>query len=134
MQIAEVPLTIVWQMRKNVMYPHHTLEQVQLKNDADGTHLGIWDNDICLSVISLFVENGTMQFRKFATLIAYQNQGIGTKLLQHSFNWALNNNCTKIWCNARLTALPFYKKFGMEAIGETWFENGHTFVKMVKTI
>ncbi|MFY8003405.1 MAG: GNAT family N-acetyltransferase, partial [Chitinophagaceae bacterium] len=73
-------------------------------------------------------------FRKFATLTSHQNKGIGTQLLQHSFNRALNNNCTSIWCNARLTALPFYKKFGMEAVGETWFENGHTFVKMVKSI
>lgn len=134
MQIAEVPLPIVWQMRKDVMYPHHTLEQVKLNNDETALHLGVWDKGICLSVISLFVENNVLQFRKFATLTAYQNKGIGTQLLQHCFNWALSNRCTSICCNARLTALPFYSKFGMETVGETWFENGHTFVKMVKTI
>jgi len=38
----------------------------------------------------------------------------------------------RIWCNARLSALPFYERFAMKAVGEPWTKKGIEFIKMEK--
>jgi predicted GNAT family N-acyltransferase len=47
---------------------------------------------------------------------------------------AANKKCISIWCNARLSALPFYEKFGMQAEGEPWTKHGIEFIKMNKQL
>lgn len=129
-EIKEVPLLTVWHMRKTVMYPEMTLEAMRLQDDESGTHLGLYDDGILGSVISLFYRGDVLQFRKFATVAHVQGKGYGTKLLQHVFTAAKRDSVQRIWCNARTTALPFYQKFGMQPFGEVWLENGHEFIKM----
>lgn len=129
-RIAEVPLATIWQMRRDVMYPEMTLEDVQLPDDASGMHLGLFDGDVLCSVISLFYKNGELQFRKFATVTSLQGKGYGKQLLQHVFDQARKEEIKRIWCNARTTATGLYEKFGMRPFGETWAQHGHQFIKM----
>jgi phosphoribosylformimino-5-aminoimidazole carboxamide ribotide isomerase len=117
-------------MRQMVMYPEHTLEQVKLKDDAAGMHLGLFDNGALCSVVSLFNEGTVLQFRKFATVTALQGKGYGSMLLRTVFERAKSGGVQRIWCNARTTAVSFYQKFGMEPFGDAWEENGHRFIKM----
>lgn len=133
-QIKDVFLEAVWQMRKDVMYPSFTIEQVKLKDDEEGLHLGLYNNSELISVISVFVRNDVMQFRKFATKEQYQNKGYGTLLLQHIMTMAVQEHCNVIWCNARTSAKKFYEKFGMCITGETWLQDGHEFIKMEKQL
>lgn len=134
MQIKEAPIEAVWQMRQTIMYPSFALEQVKLPGDSEGLHLGLYEAGELVSVISVFTETGSMQFRKFATQKGYQGKGYGTRLLQHVLELAVRNGCTAIWCNARTSALPFYEKFGLQAVGETWMQHGHMFIKMEKQL
>lgn len=128
--IQEVPLETIWRIRKEVMYPEHTLEQVMLPNDAAGKHLGLFENGEIRTIISLFTKDHSLQFRKFATLTAHQGKGFGKYLLQHVFAEAKRNGMTAIWCNARTSAMGLYQQFGMVPFGETWEQHGHQFVKM----
>jgi GNAT superfamily N-acetyltransferase len=130
MEIKEVPLQKIWEIRKEVMYPSFSLEEVKLKDDELGKHLGLFVNEELVSIISLFIKNNELQFRKFATLELQQGKGYGKKLLQHVFDLAKQNNYNLIWCNARTSALGLYEKFGMKAFGESWNKNGYDFVKM----
>ena len=134
MLIKEVPIEKVWQIRQQVMYPKETLEFVRLEDDALGTHLGLYQDDRLLSVISLFERDGTIQFRKFATITNEQGKGYGTRLLQYVMDWAVKNEKKIIWCNARLSATSMYEKFGMQQTGNSWEKYGIEFIKMQKQL
>ncbi len=132
--IREVPMEDVWNMRQAIMYPDEPIDFVKLDNDDDGIHLGLYENDVLLSVISLFEEQETVQFRKFATIVSRQGRGFGTKLLQYVMDWAVKNTKKSIWCNARLSATALYQKFGMQQTGESWEKWGIEFIKMEKQL
>ena len=132
--IREVPMEDVWNMRQAIMYPDEPIDFVKLDNDDDCIHLGLYENDVLLSVISLFEEQETVQFRKFATIVSRQGRGFGTKLLQYVMDWGVKNTKKSIWCNARLSATALYQKFGMQQTGESWEKWGIEFIKMEKQL
>ena len=134
MLIKEVPIEEIWHIRQQVMYPKETLEFVRLEDDAIGTHLGLYQDDRLLSVISLFERDGVIQFRKFATITNEQGKGYGTRLLQYVMDWAIKNEKKIIWCNARLSATSLYEKFGMRQTGNSWEKYGIEFIKMQKQL
>jgi len=134
MLIKDAPLEDVLEMRREVMYPAFTIEQVRLKDDEEGNHLGVYVGEKLIVVISVFVRNGIMQFRKFATRQEYQGKGYGTILLEYVMKLANDQHCVSIWCNARVSAKKFYEKFGMQVTGDTWLQDGHEFIKMEKQL
>lgn len=121
-------------LRHEVLWPDKSPDYVQLDNDADGQHFGAFrDNDL-LAVISLFVENDTARFRKFATRPDQQRLGIGTRLMHHVEAEARQQQATQLWCDARLDAASFYRRFGMEPTGEEFFKGNIPYVKFQKTL
>lgn len=134
MEIKEVPLERLWRMRQEVMYPSFTIEEVKLADDERGLHLGLYEQDIPVSVLSVFIKENQLQFRKFATLTACQGKGYGSKLLSYVMQLAQQQQCTAVWCNARVSAMTLYQKFGMQPVGERWHQHGHEFVKMEKQL
>lgn len=121
-------------MRREVMYPELSIDEVKLGDDESGNHLGLYDGDELVSVVSVFVKQNELQFRKFATHTDRQNKGYGTALLQHVMGVAEQMQCVRIWCNARTSATKFYEKFGMHATGDTWLAKGYEFIKMEKQL
>jgi phosphoribosylformimino-5-aminoimidazole carboxamide ribotide isomerase len=134
MHIREIPLEDVWLMRQAVMYPQESLDFVRLPDDEAGKHLGLYVEGELVSVISLFDNEGRVQFRKFATKTHLQGKGFGTVLLQHVMDWAKTSGKKTIWCNARLSATALYKKFGMHATGQPWQKYGLDFIIMEKQL
>jgi phosphoribosylformimino-5-aminoimidazole carboxamide ribotide isomerase len=134
MEIKPVSLTDVWAMRQCVMYPQENLDFVKLEEDNVGLHWGVYTRNGLVSVISVFEQRNTVQFRKFATLAHEQGKGYGTALLQYVLDWAKRKGKQSIWCNARLSATGIYKKFGMQATGQTWQKYGLDFIKMEKQL
>jgi phosphoribosylformimino-5-aminoimidazole carboxamide ribotide isomerase len=133
-QIREVAIAVVWHMRQKIMYPDETIDFVKLENDDKGIHLGLYLANTLIAVISVFEEGDEVQFRKFATEMAMQGKGYGTKLLQHVMNWAISNDKKSIWCNARIAATELYRKFGMQPVGASWMKYGIEFIKMKKQL
>jgi phosphoribosylformimino-5-aminoimidazole carboxamide ribotide isomerase len=134
MEIKPVPLADIWAMRQTVMYPQESLEFVKLPDDEAGLHWGLYVRDELVSVVSVFEQYGQVQFRKFATVAHLQGKGYGTALLQYVLEWAKRKGKKSIWCNARLSATGIYKKFGMQATGDTWQKYGLAFIKMEKQL
>lgn len=128
--IEQVPAYVVWPIRQEVMYPEHTIEQVKLADDEDGIHLALYDNRKLISIVSLFLSGDEMQFRKFATLKAYQNRGYGSELLKYVFTLYKQYHCKRLWCNARLSATMFYKNFGFTETAHRFYKDGHEFIIM----
>ncbi|MEM8899159.1 MAG: GNAT family N-acetyltransferase [Bacteroidota bacterium] len=101
-QIRKISASETLPIRHEAMWPDKPLNYIKLPNDALGLHYGLFLQDKLVSVISLFQEGSSAQFRKFATLTACQGKGYGTPLLRHIMEWAENEQLDKIWCNARI--------------------------------
>lgn len=129
-QIEQVHPALTWRIRHVSMYPDMPFDTVKLKNDEDGIHFGLYAGDQLTSVVSLFEQGDTCQFRKFATLPDAQGKGYGSLLLAHIIEFIAKTGTKKIWCNARVTAVPFYGKFGFVKTEKTYHENGFDFVIM----
>jgi GNAT superfamily N-acetyltransferase len=63
------------------MWPNKPIKYVELPDDKKERHFGLFVHVEITSIISLFIKNNEIQFRKFATLIEYQGLGYGTILL-----------------------------------------------------
>ena len=88
--IEQITPELTWPLRQVVMYPNWSIEEVQLANDFEGIHFGLFDKNTLVSVVSTFITEDTMQFRKFATLNSEQGKGYGSMLLAHIIQFAKN--------------------------------------------
>ncbi|MHA8059873.1 GNAT family N-acetyltransferase [Aquirufa beregesia] len=134
MQIQEIHIEQVLVIRQEVMWPDKDLDFVKVSGDDAAIHLGLVDAGQLKSVISIFKEHQSIQFRKFATLVSDQGKGYGSILLNHVFEQFSQSDIKQIWCHARVPKAQFYEKFGMKKAGETFLKNGIEYVKMEKRI
>lgn len=134
LEIKEIKPSETLDLRHRILSPNKSVDSIILTEDDVGQHFGIFQSEKLVSVISLFVENDNAQFRKFATETTEQNKGYGSILLNHIIEESLKNNIKNLWCNARMSALKFYEKFGFEVVSEKWIKNEIEYVKMERTI
>lgn len=132
--IEQIPAELTWQIRRQVLYPDNEPDYSKLPDDDEGMHLGLFDNNTLISVVSLFKKEKTMQFRKFATLQQFQGKGYGSELLNYLLDISIAEGCDHIWCNARKNASEFYSKFGFSETDYKFQKNGHDFVIMQKVL
>lgn len=112
------------------MWPDKPLDFVILPNDAEGLHYGLFHSGQMVSVISMFVDGEQAQFRKFATDVAYQGKGYGSQLLNYLIEVAENLGIKTLICDARVTAISFYEKFGMYINSGVFQKSGKDYVRM----
>ncbi|WP_316793527.1 GNAT family N-acetyltransferase [Pedobacter frigoris] len=129
-QIEQIRDDLTWRIRHEAMYPDLPLEAVKLDDDAEGTHFGLYADDQLSSVISIFNEGTVYRFRKFATTVDAQGKGYGTALLKHIIEYVTCMGATMLWCNARVSATPFYEKFGFIKTNKTSRNHNIDFVIM----
>lgn len=134
MQIQEIPIEQVLVIRQEVMWPDKDLDFVKIPDDESAIHLGVLVEGEIKSVISLFKEHQSIQFRKFATLESEQGKGYGSILLKYVFEQFSQSDIHQIWCHARVPKAQFYEKFGMKKVGKPFLKNGIEYVKMEKRI
>lgn len=130
MRIRTIQPSETWEIRHKVMWPDKPVEFVQLEEDNLGSHFGVFEQEKLVSIVSCFVVNQEMQFRKLATLEEYQGKGIASELLNYIFKIAKEQDLRKIWCNARSNKKSFYEKFGMIDRGEIFVKEGQEFTIM----
>jgi GNAT superfamily N-acetyltransferase len=122
-------------LRHQVLWPDKPIEFVRVPEDAFGFHFGYFIDNEPVAVISLFFdEQNNARFRKFATHPEYQRQGIGSLLLRHVFDKATEAKASRIWCDARWDAKPFYERFGMEQEGKPFYKGEISYVKMTRVL
>lgn len=117
-------------VRHSVMWPDKPLDFVRLPDDDKGQHYGLFEGETLVSVVSLFIEGSIAQFRKFATLKAYQGKGYGALLLNHVILEATKQYVTEIWCNARIEKANYYSRFGLGEKGRPFVKDGKTYIIM----
>lgn len=107
-------------LRENIPLPY------EFNGDFDETtfHLGAYKNDKLIAVSSYMKVNNKnfsgnqYQLRGMATLIEYQGFGAGKLMMQEAFSILSKLNIDYLWCNARVEAVRFYEKQGLQTFGE----------------
>ena len=66
-------------IRHEVMWPDQPLDYVKLPDDEKGLHYGLFYEGELITVVSLFLDRESAQFRKLATLQHYQGKGYGLR-------------------------------------------------------
>lgn len=97
---------------------------MEMEEDNHGYHFGAFMDNKLVGVVSLFQNGNDFQFRKFAVDESVQGMGIGKTMLQHLVDFAINENAKRLWCNARVSAIGFYLKYGFENTGQFFTKNG----------
>ncbi|MVM32619.1 GNAT family N-acetyltransferase [Spirosoma sp. HMF4905] len=121
-------------LRHSVLWPDKPFDYVKVENDHEGYHFGAFLDDELVAVISLFVNGQDSRFRKFAARSDRQRQGIGTLLLNHVMAKTKELGATTLWCDARLDAADFYRRFGMEAVSEVFYKGPIAYAKFSRTL
>ena len=134
MIIKEITPSETWPLRQTVMWPEKPIEYVQLKEDPNGLHYGLFLEDKLEAVISCFESGGEMQFRKLATSTLQQNKGYGTALLDFTISEAKRKGIKRLWCNARSNKRGFYERLGFTVTSNTFFKDGVAFVIMERVL
>jgi len=125
---------ITWEqtipLRHAVLWPNKPPEYCHLDDDEDSLHFGAFIDSVLVSVASVSIQNNKARLRKFATDTMYQNQGIGSKMMVHIIESIKGPHAEYFWCDARETALDFYKRFGMRESSDRFYKAGTAYFKM----
>jgi GNAT superfamily N-acetyltransferase len=127
MDIEQITPQLTWRLRRDELYPGEHMFNMEMEEDNHGWHFGGFMDNKLIAVVSLFQKDTDFQFRKFAVQKDYQGKGIGRELLQYITNFAKAEGGTRIWCNARDTAVQFYIKDGFTSTGEVFERKGVNF-------
>ncbi|OOQ60137.1 GNAT family N-acetyltransferase [Mucilaginibacter pedocola] len=130
--IEQVRPEHTWKLRHEVLYPNQKPNEMGMEEDNNGYHFAAFKDKWIVAVVSLFKHESDWQFRKFAVAEEVQGQGLGAQLLQYITEFVEREQGELLWCNARLSAIGFYNKFGFSAVGEVFHKNGFDYIIMQK--
>lgn len=66
----------------------------------------------------------TWRLRGMAVAPQAQRSGVGSLLMERAFDLMRQRGARLLWCNARISALPFYEAHGFRRHGETFLSVG----------
>ena len=133
MKIVKPALDDILAIRHAVLWPDKPVEFCRVAGDEAALHFGVELDQQLVCVGSVYIDDLTQsaRLRKFATLPAYQGQGLGSHLLQVMLDDCRQSGLTTFWCDARETALGFYQQFGLQPEGERFYKETVPYFKMV---
>ncbi|MEO8590885.1 MAG: GNAT family N-acetyltransferase [Flavobacteriales bacterium] len=117
-----IPPSDTYALRLLVLRPGGTLKDVDYAHDSapDTFHLGAYSNERIVSIGSFYAEQrvelpGVKHFRLrgMATHPEFRSQGVGAVLMRAGFDQLQRAHADRLWCNARLLAVPFYERLGL---------------------
>lgn len=124
--IKFIPLELTLGLRSKILRNGMPLAECKfVTDDTEGIfHLAVYNDQEIASVASFFPnrykdsEDLGYQLRGMATDTPFTGKGFGKQLIEFAVQYIKNTKATYIWCNARSTAVEFYKKIGFEIVSE----------------
>lgn len=117
-------------LRNKVLRKHLSLEQCRLATDAAGFHLGYFLEDQLVSIATFFEEDylemgeGGYRLRGMATEPEQVGRGYGSAVIKFAIDELKKRGAAYIWCNARSSALGFYRKLNFQILSEEYEVSG----------
>jgi hypothetical protein len=135
-RIEEVQASATWELRRMVLRPHETVDQLALADDNDpstGTFAAINEDDEILGTVRVALDpspfpadtcassdSPAWRLRGMATREDVRNAGIGSATLSRAVQHVADHHGGLLWCNARVPALNLYRRAGFVEHGEPW--------------
>jgi ribosomal protein S18 acetylase RimI-like enzyme len=130
MDIRLITLDEALPIRHCVLWPDKPMSFCKVDGDDAASHYGAFLNNTLASVASIYIEGQVARLRKFATLEDFQGRGAGTQLISHIVAELEQTGIDTFWCDARTTAVGFYKRFGMDVQGAEFVKSGIAYYRM----
>jgi GNAT superfamily N-acetyltransferase len=117
-------------LRSAILRNNLPLQQCVFPTDNLGFHLGAFFEDKLVSVATFFPEDYPelgargYRLRGMATQPEFSGKGYGSQLIQFAISELRNNGVCYLWCNARTSALGFYKKLNFTIISDEFIVPG----------
>lgn len=127
MRVLHISASDTLSLRQKVLRPGRPFEKCIFINDnhEKTLHLGVIVDEDIVGIGSLFYTTTeklcstyTLQIRGMATCPNYRKKGVGKMLLTYMIDYAINTNGSNMWCNARESAVGFYRRAGFLKIGQ----------------
>jgi GNAT superfamily N-acetyltransferase len=120
LELRAVPLAQTRPLRRDVLRPYMTVEELAEHEPGDAVAYGVFDGDelIAVGLVGPEGDPGDWRVRGMATAPEARGRGAGTKVLQALVQHATDHGATRIWCNARTPALSLYERAGFGATSE----------------
>jgi predicted GNAT family N-acyltransferase len=71
---------------------------------------------------------------RVAVLASARGTGVGTALMEKLHDLARPRGIAAVWCNAQVSAVPFYLRLGYRMVGERFEEAGIEHVRMEREL
>jgi predicted GNAT family N-acyltransferase len=113
-------------LRHRVLRPGQGVEETVYPGDEldDTVHLGAFDGDRLVGIASLYREDraggpaGGWRLRGMATEPDVRGGGFGAELLADAAHHVRASGGDELWCNARASAVGFYRRAGFDVVSE----------------
>ena len=120
--------SLTYNIRNKVLWPHKKFENCKLSIDEFSStyHIGSFLKNELISV-GTFLEEKNQNFdkkliqyrlRAMGTLKEFEGLSGGKSLLLYAINLLREKKINLLWCDARINAIPFYKKIGLKTKGD----------------
>lgn len=126
-KVRTIAAAETWPLRLAVLRPGHPLPAARFPGDdlPSTKHFGAFQNGKLVGITSLFLAEmpelpgeRALQLRGMATTPEVRGAGFGRALVAASIAFARESGIKLIWCNARTSAVGFYRKLVWEIVGE----------------
>jgi len=120
MLVRPVRLAQSRSLRKTVLRPHESLEEVAAHEPEGAFAVGAFDGEELLAVglVAPDGEPGAWRVRGMATAPHARRRGAGTAVLDALLGHAVEHGARRVWCNARTPARSLYERAGFRAISD----------------
>ncbi|MBL7487813.1 GNAT family N-acetyltransferase [Frankia sp. AgB1.9] len=129
-RLERVSVEATLELRQRVLRPHLTPAELVFPHDRepDTAHVvALLADGTVVGTASVLHEGSPWgapgwRLRGMATDERVRGQGIGSRLLSATIDHVRGQGGGLLWCNARVRAVPFYRRAGLETRGEPWEE------------
>ena len=133
-QIETISAEATLEIRHRVLWPNKPKAHCLVPGDNSAVHFGIYVNSKHVGVASVFDITGSARLRKLAVDYDYQGRGLGAALTKHAIEAAKESGANLFWCDARESAINFYRQFGLKVDGEKFYKSELPYYKMSVSI
>ena len=104
-------------------------------DERDGAclHLLAFAGNEAIATGRIDIEHGG-KIGRVAVLAAHRGSGVGTALMEGLHDLARDHDLPEVWCNAQVSAVPFYARLGYRIVSAPFDEAGIEHVRMTRVL
>lgn len=119
--VRPVPIELTRELRRSVLRPFATLDEVAAAEHPDAYVVGAFDEEGRLVGAGMIIpgaEPEGWRVRGMATAPEARRRGAGSAVLEALVERARAAGAARVWCNARTPAVSLYRRAGFVTVSE----------------